>query len=75
MNLSSYLFNVRQYAQLSARKHVSYAPVVDKLTDMLKDEAAKLNSNINVSFDQIDEMRDREYNPVYRSFPPSRPPE
>lgn len=73
MTRQQYLAQVRQYAQLSQRKHKSYAPMVDALTDEFKASLVADGVDGGDTSVSVDAMRDREYNPLYRGYPLSRP--
>lgn len=75
MNTQQYLAQVRQYSQLSQRKHKSYAPVVDALTEEYISSQHWQPDHAEEGRADVEAMRDREYNPLYRGFPLSRPTE
>jgi len=69
MNTRSALYAIRQYRNMSERTHRSFGTQVDAIANALKDEAAKAESTVNMSYDEIDKLVQREYPPVYREFP------
>lgn len=75
MNQNGFLSLLRQYRELSERKHVSYAPTVDEIIASFKASESTNASASALKPDAIDSMASREYPDRLRSLPLSRPKE